>query len=204
VSNSVWVNLVERLRAAGIPFEAGLTEAELQSTEGKFGFRFPPDLRAFLQAGLPVGERFPNWRNEPEASLRKRLRIPAEGILFDVEHNGFWLSEWGPRPDKLEEAQALVEKLVATAPVLIPVYSHRMMPDRPHESGNPVFSVHQTDIIHYGVDLQDYFLHEFLSKDRAWPEAHIRQIEFWDLERFLSVRWKSGYAIFDNRDGKLP
>jgi hypothetical protein len=39
---------------------------------------------------------------------------------------------------------------------LIPIFVHRMMPDDPHLAGNPVFSVHQTDIIHYGFALADY------------------------------------------------
>jgi hypothetical protein len=37
----------------------------------------------------------------------------------------------------------------------------RYIPAEPNESRNPVFSVHQTDIIHYGNDLADYFQREF-------------------------------------------
>ena len=36
-----------------------------------------------------------------------------------------------------------------------------MMPDRPQLNGNPIFSIHQTDMIYYGFDLDDYFRHEF-------------------------------------------
>jgi hypothetical protein len=36
-----------------------------------------------------------------------------------------------------------------------------MIPDDPHLEGNPVFSVHQADIIYYGHDLEDYLRHEF-------------------------------------------
>jgi hypothetical protein len=57
-----------------------------------------------------------------------------------------------------------------------------MMPDKPHLPGNPVFSVHQTDIIHYGFDLADYLRHEFdLSGREPWPEE-VRPIRFWDLD----------------------
>jgi hypothetical protein len=38
-----------------IEFDAGLTDAEVAVTEARFGFRFPPDLRAFLQTALPRG-----------------------------------------------------------------------------------------------------------------------------------------------------
>ena len=89
----------------------------------------------------------------------------------------------------------------------IPVYVHRRMPDRPHAAGNPVFSVHQTNIIYYGADLRDYLLHEFLGdKDLGrWPiPDSVRRIEFWDIRRFFEVRWRRGWAVFDNRKGILP
>lgn len=61
------------------------------------------------------------------------------------------------------------------------------MPDRPHESGNPVFSVYQTDIIYYGFDLDDYLRHEFdLPGRKPWPEK-VREIEFWDVDRWYSI-----------------
>lgn len=55
-----------------------------------------------------------------------------------------------------------------------------MIPDEPNEPGNPVYSVHQTDIIYYGSDLTDYFECEFgLEKSRSPPTP--RSIRFWDL-----------------------
>ena len=205
MADTQWTQFVEVLTDRGIAFDRGLSEAEAERVERTFGFRFPPDLREFLQAGLPVGGRFPNWRDEDEALLRERLRQPLEGVLFDVEHNGFWLPAWGERPAKVADAQAVVRKLVEAAPILVPVYGHRMMPDRPHEVGNPVFSVHQTDIIYYRVNLRDYLIHEFLApRVSFWPISDsVRQIEFWDIKAFLQVRWAGGSAIFDNRAGGL-
>lgn len=205
--DSVWTQLVDILKDRGIPFDSGLSDSEADCIESEFGFRFPPDLRDFLRAGLPVGQGFPDWRRESREALREQLAIPVEGILFDVEHNGFWLDEWGPRPASLADAEAVVRQIVAAAPALVPVYIHRMMPDRPHVPGNPIFSVHQTDIIYYGTDLRDYLIHEFLAnKDIGiWPiPDSIRQIEFWDIQRFHSVRWSRGSAVFDNRKGILP
>ena len=207
MTESVWEQFVDILKGRGIRFDTGLSDDEAARVEAEFGFRFPSDLREFLQAGLPVGNGFADWRNEPRLSLRERLAIPLEGMLFDVEHNGFWLSEWGPRPPVLEAAQAVARRLVSAAPVLIPIYKHRMIPDRPHDADNPVFSVHQTDIIRYGTDLRDYLIHEFLTdKDVGfWPiPENVKHIDFWEIERFQSVRWSGGSAKFDNRRGILP
>src|SRR5207244_3545588 len=101
MADAMWADLVDTLRNNGVEFEAGLTDAEVEAAEVRYGFRFPPDLRAFLQAGLPRGDRFPNWRTGDEVALRDWLDLPRQSVLFDVEHNGFWLEEWGPRPGSL-------------------------------------------------------------------------------------------------------
>lgn len=204
-----WDVWVDRLRSRGIAFNSGLTDAEVVAAEERFEFRFPPDLRGFLQTALPRGRSFPDWRGGDEAELRDWLDLPRSGVVFDVEHNAFWLQEWGPRPHILIEAKALAEQLVANAPRLIPVYQHRMIPDAPHEAGNPVFSVHQTDIIVYGTDLRDYLAHEFLmteSEQFDWSvPSGTRPIAFWDMDRFQAVRWgPDGSCVFDNSRGQLP
>ena len=206
--SSHWNTLIEMLEDDHrVTFADGLSESEFHAIETRFDFRFPPDLREFLRLALPIGKRFPDWRNGTEDELRAILNTPLDGILFDVEHNGFWLSEWGERPEEFADAGEIVRRLVADAPTLIPIWAHRMMPDRPNEAGNPVFSVHQTDIIYYGCDLRDYFLHDFICKSDLglWPmpEDSLRKIDFWDLERF-ATRWENGPVRFDNSKGTLP
>jgi hypothetical protein len=58
------------------------------------------------------------------------------------------------------------------------LFSHRYLPETPNESGNPVFSVCQSDVIYYGADLAHYFEREFGSTDRLWPDR-IKYIPFW-------------------------
>ena len=199
-----WLGIIEQLKGRGVDFAPGLTDAEVASVEKRFGFRFPQDLCALLQAGLPRGEHFPDWRSGREEQLREWLDTPRVGIFFDIENNDFWLPEWGPRPKANQEALEFAGRLVAAAPKLIPICQHRMIPDDPHSEGNPVFSVHQTDIIYYGHDLEDYLLHEFgLPRRKPWPEK-LRPIRFWDIERFQEVRWANGPCVFDNRRGILP
>ena len=206
-TSKLWIGLVEQLRS--LPFDAqtgrrpvtfgpGLTDLEVFAVEKKFGFQFPPDLRSFLQTALPLGPRFPNWRSGDELELKDWLDLPRQGLRFDVEHNRFWLEEWGARPKSMDAALARLDELLATAPKLIPIYAHRMIPAEPNESGNPVFSVHQTDIIYYGFNLNDYLRAEFAIDREPWPET-LRPIRFWDIARFQDVRWGQGPVIFDNR-----
>lgn len=194
-----WPGVVTLLKNAAVSFVNGLTDAEVNDVETRFGFQFPPDLRALLQIALPSGSHFPNWRSGSESTLREWLNLPRRGVLFDIEHNGFWLEEWGLKPPAVSEQLQVADRLLAAAPRLIPVFAHRMIPEEPHLEGNPIFSVHQTDIIYYGYDLEDYLRHEFNLPDRRdWPE-HIRAIRFWDLDRFQTVRWAHGSCAFDNR-----
>lgn len=182
---AVLQQLAQRLqKGSTIQLARGLSDAEVGDTESRFGFRFPPDLRQLLQTALPIGDRFPDWRSGNKSELDEWLDLPRTGILFDVEHNSFWLHEWGERPANLSDALDLASEQVRAAPTLIPMYAHRMMPDEPELPGNPVFSVHQTDIVYYGFDLLDYLRHEFdLSERDPWPDE-VRAIRFWDLGRF--------------------
>jgi len=169
---------VQAMQSAGVVFAAGLADVEIERAETAHGFRFPPDLRSLLQRAVPTGARFPNWRRPDAEDLAGLLRWPADSMFFDVEHDQFWLPAWGPKPT-LEAARDIVDAAVRAAPFLIPVFGHRYLPATPCLSGNPVFSVYQTDIIRYGVDLQDYLRAEFGAPDptRMLPAA--REIEFW-------------------------
>ena len=44
------------LERTGVPFESGLTAAEIAAAEAHFAFVFPPDLSAFLAFALPTGK----------------------------------------------------------------------------------------------------------------------------------------------------
>jgi hypothetical protein len=117
-----------------VTFESGLTDREVAQIERKYGFRFPPDLRRFLQTALPKGDGFPDWRAGVDGSLRSWMDGPKEGVLFDVEHNEVWMAEWGTRPDSAAEAKLVAAKFLDAAPKLVPVFLHRMIPASPHRA----------------------------------------------------------------------
>lgn len=103
-------------------------------------------------------------------------------MLFDMKNNSFWLNSWGVKPAGFEHQVLVAAQHYASYPRLIPVYSHRYIPDRPHESGNPIYSVYQTDVIYYGYDLASYFANEFkLELPRSIKTAKQPKltIDFW-------------------------
>lgn len=162
------------------PVRPGLSEAELDDVEERFGFRFAADHRTFLAAGVPIGDRWPDWRCGNPEQLRKRLDWPVDGVLYDVEHNAFWLPDWGPRPPGLADALARARAHLAHVPQLVPVCGHRYLPGIAGSSGYPVLSVYQTDVVYYGYDLRGYLQHDFCDQPLGPPPPDgPRQIEFW-------------------------
>ena len=183
------VEAADRLRrwgSAECEIEPGLTDAEFTRIEDEFGFRFADDHRAFLAAGLPVSvpyedppgvlrswdEPWPDWRDGDPAALRRQLAWPLECVENYVEHYGFWLEEWGSRPEALDDALAVALKELAEVPVLVPLYAHRFLPAGRGTHGHPVLSVYHTDTIFYGADLADWVLAEFRDEgaDKPGPD----------------------------------
>jgi hypothetical protein len=153
----------------------GYTQVELDDAQQKFGLVFPPDLMALLRDRRPSEGHV--WTDE--AAIRRALARPLEGLLFDVEHNHLWWPEWGEKPTSSNDREEVLRSVVSRAPKLIPLIAHRYLPEEPHERGNPVFSVHQSDVIYYGADLTDYFEREFLGYNhRPWT-LPIKRIPFW-------------------------
>ena len=163
--------LINRLKLAGVTFEKGMTDRELDIAEEFFGFRFPAELRVFLSQAVPVGSDFFDYRDHSPENL-KRFRDFEDriekGFRFDLEENrddllellrdklGF--SEDGPGFDEA------VMRYWQESPRLIPFYAHRCFFDG--MDGMPIISFFQpVDTIVYGFDLEDYLEAEFLGND---------------------------------------
>jgi hypothetical protein len=166
----------------------GLSQTEIDHVERRWSIHFPPDYRRFLHRlhapdrplrgayfaeVIEDGERrsrlvpterpsFYNWLIDKEA-LQGQWEGLAEGLQFDIEHDGLWVPSWGQKPSTVTAQRARVGELVAAAPRLIPVYAHRYLLAEPCVEGNPVFSISQSDMIVYGPDLRRYFLVEFAN-----------------------------------------
>jgi hypothetical protein len=152
----------------------GYSQSDLDRAQERFALTFPPDLLALLRERRPKDG--PDWNNE--AAIRSSLAWPYEGLLFDVEHSALWWPEWGERPAAPAARAEVLRDVVSHAPKLIPLFSHRYLPQAPAESGNPVFSVYQSDVVYYGSDLEDYFIREFDDLEAPF-RGPFKWIEFW-------------------------
>ncbi|XP_074295373.1 uncharacterized protein LOC141623188 [Silene latifolia] len=162
--SSIATNLISHLRSSGIQVQPGLTEPEFARAEAEFGFGFPPDLKAVLQAGLPIGPGFPDWRSaNARPHLKALIDLPIAAISFQIAGNALWSKSWGPRPTDPEKALKTARVALKRAPLLIPIFNHCYIPCNPCLAGNPVFYVDENRIFCCGFDLSDFFERESLS-----------------------------------------
>ena len=160
----------------------GYSQTELEAVQARWDLRFPPDLVELLQEHRPLpvpgSDRSFDWLLSDPSVIQGVLDWPFDSFWFDVEHAGDWWPEWGKKPSIRAEQRHRLREVFAEAPRLIPLFGHRYIPQEPSESGNPVFSVYQMDVICYGTDLKDW-----IERERdgwsAKPWRPIKEIRFW-------------------------
>jgi hypothetical protein len=165
----------------------GYTQGELDTAQDRYALTFPPDLIELLM-DRRLADSF-DWRTDHEI-VRDRLDWPLEGLWFDVQYSGLWWPEWGAKPAGADDQKAVLRNIVERAPKLIPIFSHRYLPEEPHEAGNPVLSVYQADVIYYGANLMDYIDREFIDPHRPM-QGDIKRIRFWSdmIDRAYRKPW---------------
>ena len=173
---------IEIMERVGIEIEPGLSAEEFKKIESVYGISFPEKWKELLMMVLPISKGFYNWRDfstENISYIKSILNQPFEGIAGyanEVE----WCEQWGDSPGDSEKIAIEVKWRLRDAPKLIPVYSHRFVP-MIDSNDPPVLSVHGTDVIRYGNDLEDYFRREFLKakKNNTQLAEEIEFIPFW-------------------------
>lgn len=170
---------IDHLINCRVPIEKGLSDEEFARVEAAYGFTFPPDLRAILHEGLPVGDGFPNWRDGSSQQLQMRFDLPTSGLLYEVARANMWWKQWGPRPVDIEQAVRLARAALRKAPVLVPVYSHCYIPSSPNLAGNPVFFVYLKDVFISGIDIADFFQRDQFTPHDYEPPTNLPDLMEW-------------------------
>jgi hypothetical protein len=136
-----------------------LDDATIAAIESRYGVRFPPDYRLFLQTlhsttpprictCYKYGELsahnepgFYDWQND-ERQIRSamcRVADTMRELPYDAQA---WQTTWTNRDPK---------------PALIPIFSHRYVVA---DGSQWILSIVDTDAIIYGDNLRDYLLRE--------------------------------------------
>ncbi len=176
--------LTSTLEQLGADGSTGLTNKKLAELERVVGVQLPFEVGLLLVMGVPDTDGWRQWGENPAEQFKEWNTWLVEGVMFDVEHNAFWLSSWGLRPDEQAHRLEIVEAAVAAAPPLLPIYGHRCIPltkARGEESAesNPVLSVYQTDLVVYGTDVADWLHNEFDVPLPLWPKTADRWFPLW-------------------------
>lgn len=177
------INMVANLlESKGYVLLDGMSDEQINIVQELYKITFPPELRELLMSFNPY--QLYNWADLTEKNIAKMKDIlswPINGIIFDVKENSFWMDAWGKKPENMQLAIDLAKYNLDKTPMLIPIYSHRYIPSIPSETGNPIYSVYQTDIIVYGADLWDYFRIDFGNKKYEDIKFHKikTNIPFW-------------------------
>ena len=101
-------NIRERLIQNNIKLYEGLTEEEFEKIENFYSIKFPISQWTLYKSFLP---EFINWRDfsqENVNQIKYYLNWPIEGILLDIEHNGFWKKCFGPKANDIKENKKLL------------------------------------------------------------------------------------------------
>ncbi|CAH8305790.1 unnamed protein product [Eruca vesicaria subsp. sativa] len=195
--------VISHLHTSRIQVQPGLTDAEFARAEAEFAFSFPPDLRAVLSAGLPVGAGFPDWRSPgARLHLRAMIDLPVAAVSFQIARNTLWSKSWGPRPSDPEKALRVARNALKRAPLMIPIFGHCFIPCSPSLAGNPVFYIDETRIFCCGSDLSDFFEREsvFRGSDSS-PGLLTKQRSVSEISTVSSS--SSNYSRFSLDSGRV-
>ena len=172
--------IIEKMKDKNIVFDIGLTQTEVKSIEEIYHIKFPKSLRELIQYALPISEGFYNWRNmsaENIELIKSAMSLPYEEIRGNPQEV-YWCEDWGERPKDEKQVQNIILEKLAKAPQLIPIYSHRYIPEK--SGDNPtIFSVNGLDIIYYGKDLYNYLEIEFFNGKEIEDLSEFQSITFW-------------------------
>lgn len=183
-------SVVASLRArTDLCCEDGLSAVELTRAEQRFGVRFPRLWRTVLgivhPVALPVPPRgldgvlrwmpVPDWRGRDPEATAGLVEAPVQGVLFDVEENGFWWPAWGARPRQRARRMAVARERLGRVPRLVPLWSHLYVSS---DDGSPVLSIVQTDLCSPADSLVGLLRgHDRADVDAAELRGH--RVEFW-------------------------
>lgn len=185
----------------------GMTDAEIEAAERRHSITFTDYHKQFLKILHTLDKKekvqnydeegnevmvdrsfFYNWNTDYD-TIQYYLNWPLDTFLFDIEHNNFWFSGWGNKPENQEEKETVIANWLKKAPLLIPLYAHRFIISDPTNTDNPVLSFMGLDTIVYGRTLRHYLLHELRDQLGLTEWVYDNEEGFYDEDVDEDSRW---------------
>ncbi|MCR5837526.1 MAG: hypothetical protein K6G88_13570 [Lachnospiraceae bacterium] len=134
-----------------------------------------------LKEILPISKGFYNWRDQSDNNINYIKSSIARPIsdIYELAADVYWNDSWGEEPCDSKTIEEVVRKKILSAPKLIPVFAHRYMPLIGGKQV-PIFSIHGTDVICYGNNIEQYLKIEFGGMNQNEVDlSSIRSVPFW-------------------------
>ena len=185
-----------------IKISNGMSEKEIKKVEKIYQIVFPKDYKEMLKEFVLDCN---NWRDISEKNisyLKDKINAPIEGIIFDIENNGFWMNEFGNKPKNIQERVNIFLKYIEknNIPKLIPILNNTYMIGD-ENSEYPIVSVIQKDIIILSNNLINYFEQKLnISKQNELYFRNIK-IPFWS--NIINCNYEDLYMVTSLKTEKI-
>ena len=185
-----------------IKISNGMSEKEIKKVEKIYQIVFPKDYKEMLKEFVLDCN---NWRDISEKNisyLKDKINAPIEGIIFDIENNGFWMNEFGNKPKNIQERVNIFLKYIEknNIPKLIPILNNTYM-ICDENSEYPIVSVIQKDIIILSNNLINYFEQKLnISKQNELYFRNIK-IPFWS--NIINRNYEDLYMVTSLKTEKI-
>ena len=185
-----------------IKISNGMSEKEIKKVEKIYQIVFPKDYKEILKEFVLDCN---NWRDISEKNisyLKDKINAPIEGIIFDIENNGFWMNEFGNKPKNIQERVNIFLKYIEknNIPKLIPILNNTYM-ICDENSEYPIVSVIQKDIIILSNNLINYFEQKLnISKQNELYFRNIK-IPFWS--NIINRNYEDLYMVTSLKTEKI-
>ena len=185
-----------------IKISNGMSEKEIKKVEKIYQIVFPKDYKEMLKEFVLDCN---NWRDISEKNisyLKDKINAPIEGIIFDIENNGFWMNEFGNKPKNIQERVNIFLKYIEknNIPKLIPILNNTYM-ICDENSEYPIVSVIQKDIIILSNNLINYFEQKLnISKQNELYFRNIK-IPFWS--NIINCNYEDLYMVTSLKTEKI-
>ena len=198
----VLIKLKRMLIEKKIKISNGMSEKEIKKVEKIYQIVFPKDYKEILKEFVLDCN---NWRDISEKNisyLKDKINAPIEGIIFDIENNGFWMNEFGNKPKNIQERVNIFLKYIEknNIPKLIPILNNTYM-ICDENSEYPIVSVIQKDIIILSNNLINYFEQKLnISKQNELYFRNIK-IPFWS--NIINCNYEDLYMVTSLKTEKI-